>query len=487
VPQPSRRWGTLVGVSLASFMTFLDNNVVNVALPSIQRDLHVSLSGLEWIVSAYILVFSGLMLVGGRLSDIYGRRRMFLIGLAVFTGASLLSGLAGNETVLIAGRALQGVGAAMTVPSTLAIISETFGDAKERARAIGISSAAGALSLALGPLAGGFISQHFHWGWIFLINVPIGLATIAIAAYSMPARRPSSRRTLDVPGLLTSAVMLFSLTYALIDGHDEGWSSPLILAAFALAGVALAVLLAVETRTADPMVDPSLFRSVVFSGGNAALVLWGFGLIGVYFFTAMYLQDVLGFSPTRAGASFVPMALLMALTASIAAPVARRFGAARTVASGLTLIVVGLLLAARVGEHGRFIDLMPAFIALGIGSGFTMMPLNGAVIGVLPPERAGAASGILNTGREVSGLLGITVIGAILTGRQSSAIRGGATQLHAFLEGYQFAIAIAAVIVAVGIPVALATLPGAAPRTETAQPAPSGAELEKAGRRPAAD
>ena len=480
MPQPSRRWGTLVGVSLASFMTFLDNNVVNVALPSIQRELHVSLSGLEWIVSAYILVFSGLMLVGGRLSDIYGRRRMFLTGLAVFTAASLLSGLADNETVLVTGRALQGVGAAMTMPSTLAIISETFSDAKERARAIGISSAAGALSLALGPLTGGFISQHFRWGWIFLINVPIGLAAIAVAAYSMPARRPVGRRTLDVPGLLSSAVMLFSLTYALIEGHDKGWSSPLILAAFALAAAALAVLLAVETRTADPMVDPALFRSAVFSGGNTALVLWGFGLIGVYFFTAMYLQNVLGFSPTRAGAAFVPMALLMAVTASIAAPVARRFGAARTVASGLTLIVVGLLLAARVGEHGHFIDLMPAFTALGIGSGFTMMPLNGAVIGVLPPARAGAASGILNTGREVSGLLGITVIGAILTGRQASAVRGGATQLHAFLDGYQFAIVIAAVIVAVGIPVALATLPGAAPRTAPTRPTPAEADLEHA-------
>ncbi|MFC1418117.1 MFS transporter [Streptacidiphilus cavernicola] len=483
MPLPSRRWGTLTGVSLASFMTFLDNNVVNVALPSVQRDLHLSLSGLEWVVSAYILVFSGLMLVGGRLSDLYGRRRMFLTGLAVFTAASLLSGLAGSESVLILGRALQGVGAAMTMPSTLAIISATFTDPKERARAIGISSASGALSLALGPLTGGFISQHFPWGWIFLINVPIGVAAIAVAAYSMPAQRPVGGRSLDVPGLLASTLMLFPLTYALIEGHDRGWSSPLILAAFALAAAAFGTFLAVEARTADPMVDLSLFRSAVFSGGNAALVLWGFGVMGVYFFTAMYLQNVLGFSPTRAGAAFVPMALLMAVTAAIAAPVSHRFGAARVVGSGLTLIVVGLLLAARVGEHGSFLDLMPAFVALGIGSGFTMMPLNGAVIAVLPPERAGAASGILNTGREVSGLLGVTVIGAILTGRQSSSLRGGATPLHAFLDGYRFAIVIAAVIVAIGVPVALTTLRGAPRRRQPTPPlstAPSPG-LENAG------
>jgi len=478
MPQSARRWGTLTGVSLASFMTFLDNNVVNVALPTIQRDLHLSISGLEWIVSAYILVFSGLMLVGGRLSDIYGRRRLFLTGLAVFTGASLLSGLAGTETVLIAGRALQGVGAAMAMPSTLAIISDTFSDPKERARAVGVSSAAGALSLALGPLTGGFISQHFHWGWIFLINVPIGLATIAITAYSMPARPRAVRRPLDLPGLVTSAATLFSATYALIEGHDRGWTSPLILGSFALAAVALAAFLAIEVRTADPMMDLSLFRSAVFSGGNAALVLWGFGLIGVYFFTALYLQNVLGYSPTKAGASFIPMALLMAATATIAAPVSRRFGAARTVAFGLALIVVGLLLAARVGEHGHYIDLLPAFVALGIGSGFTMMPLNGAIIGVLPPNRAAAASGILNTGREVSGLLGVTVIGAILTARQSSATRGGATQLHAFLDGYQFAIVIAAAIVAIGIPIALTTLRGTDRRTEPVQLTPPAVDVD---------
>jgi EmrB/QacA subfamily drug resistance transporter len=467
-----RRWWTLVGVALATFMTFLDNNVVNVALPSIQRDLHLSISGLEWIVSSYILVFSGLMLVGGRLADVYGRRRLFLAGLTLFTGASLLAGLAGSEGTLVLARLLQGVGAAASMPSTLAIISATFPDAKERSRAVGLWSAVSALALALGPFTGGFISQQWSWGWIFLINVPVGVATIAIIAVSMRESRDALRRRLDVPGLLSSAVALFSVTYALIEGHDRGWTSALILGAFAVAAVGAAVFVVVETRTADPMVDLSMFRSRIFSGGTGALILWGFGVMGVYFFTAMYLQGVLGFSPTEAGAAFVPMALLMAATAPVAGPVARRLGTHVTVAAGLTLIVAGLVMVSFVGEHGHFLDLMPAFVVFGIGSGFTMMPLNDAIIGVLPPNRAGAASALLNAAREVSGLLGVTIVGAILTARQSAVLRGGATPVHAFLSGYQFALLAASAIVFVGVPLSLYTLRGGRRTPVPAEPVP---------------
>ncbi len=453
-----RRWWTLVGVALATFMTFLDNNVVNVALPSIQRELHLSISGLEWIVSSYILVFSGLMLVGGRLADVYGRRRLFIAGLTVFTGASLLAGLAGSETTLVVARVLQGIGAAASMPSTLAIISSTFPDPRERSRAVGIWSAVGALALALGPFTGGFVSEHWDWGWIFLINVPVGVLTIAITTVAMRESRDGVRRRLDVPGLVSSAVTLFALTYALIEGHDRGWTSAVILGSFALAALAGAVFVTVESRTGDPMVDLSMFRERVFSGGIAAMILWGFGVMGVYFFTAMYLQGVLGFSPTEAGAAFVPMALMMAITASVAGPVARRLGTNVTVAFGLSLNVVGLVMVSFVGEHGHFLDLMPAFVAFGVGSGFTMMPLNDAIIGVLPPGRAGAASALMNAAREVSGLLGVTIVGAILASRQASVLRGGATPTHAFLSGYQFALLIAAAIVFAGVPISLYTL-----------------------------
>ncbi|MCO5997582.1 MFS transporter [Actinoallomurus rhizosphaericola] len=456
--ESSRRWWTLTGVALATFMTFLDNNVVNVALPSIQRDLHLTLSGLEWIVSSYILVFSGLMLVGGRLGDVYGRRRLFITGLALFTGASLLAGLANSESILITARVLQGVGASLSVPSTLAIISSTFPDARERSRAVGVWSAVSALALALGPLTGGFISDHWHWGWIFLINVPVGVATIAIIAVSMRETTEDVRRRLDLPGLLTSAVTLLSVTYALIEGSDRGWTSALILGAFALAAVTGAVFIVLETRAADPMVDLSLFRNRVFSGGVGAMVLWGFGVMGVYLFTAMFLQNILGFSPTKAGASIIPMALMMIVIAPFAGSVARRLGTHLTVAAGLTLNVAGLVMVSFVGEGAHFLDLMPSFVLFGIGSGLTMMPLTDAVIGVLPSDRAGAASGVLNATREVAGLLGVTIIGAILTSRQSAALRGGSTPTHAFLAGYQLALLVGAAIVFIGVPLSLYAL-----------------------------
>jgi EmrB/QacA subfamily drug resistance transporter len=469
---PTRRWWTLVGVALATFMTFLDNNVVNVALPSIQRDLHLSISGLEWIVSSYILVFSGLMLVGGRLADVYGRRRLFVGGLALFTVASLIAGLATSQEMLIVARVLQGVGAAASIPSTLAIISATFSDEKERSRAVGVWSAVNALALALGPFTGGFVSERWDWGWIFLINVPVGVVAVAIMMVSMRESRDAVRRRLDLPGLIASAVALFSVTYALIEGHNQGWTSGLILGAFAVAAVAGAVFVVVERRTADPMVDLSLFGIRTFSGGTGAMILWGFGVMGVYFFTAMYLQNVLRFSPTEAGASFVPMALMMAAIAPFAGVLARRIGTHVTVSLGLTLNVAGLVMVSFVGEHGHFMDLMPAFVAFGVGSGFTMMPLNDAIIGVLPPGRAGAASAVMNAAREVSGLLGVTIVGAILTTRQAAVLRGGATPVHAFLSGYRLALLIAAAIVFVGAPLSLATL-------RTRRRTPASAEPER--------
>src|SRR6266700_2958346 len=228
------RW-TLLAVALATFMTYLDNNIVNVAMPAIERDLHLSISGLEWVVSAYVLVFASLLLAGGRLADLYGRRRMFLAGTAVFTVASLVSGLARTEALLLAGRVAQGAGSALAAPTALAIISAMFPGERERGRAVGAWSGVTALAVALGPLAGGFISQHWHWGWIFYINVPLGLLTLAAGAAAISESRDRGvARSLDLPGLVTSTIALSALTYALIQGHAAGWTSPVILAALAL-------------------------------------------------------------------------------------------------------------------------------------------------------------------------------------------------------------------------------------------------------------
>src|SRR5215510_2754374 len=236
-----RKWWTLVAVSLATFMTYLDNNVTNVAIPTIQRSLHLSIAGLEWVVSSYVLVFAGLLLAGGRLADVYGRRRLFYAGTVVFTLASLAAGLAGSGGMLIGARVVQGLGAALLVPTTLAIIMATFKNARERTAAIGIWTAIGAMALAFGPLIGGFISQHLHWGWIFFINVPVGIIALTIAGLAMNESRDTfAVRRLDIPGMIASSVSLFALTYALIEGHDSGWTSPLIVGAFGLAAAAAA-------------------------------------------------------------------------------------------------------------------------------------------------------------------------------------------------------------------------------------------------------
>ena len=462
-----RRWWSLVAVGLATFSTYLDNNVTNVAIPTIQRDLHLSIAGLEWVVSSYILVFAGLLLVGGRLADVYGRRRLFVVGLSVFTLASLGAGLAGSGGVLIAARLAQGLGAALMVPTTLAIIVATFDDARERTRAVGAWAAIGALALAFGPLIGGFISQHLHWGWIFLINVPVGVITMGIALASIrESRDTSAGRNLDVPGLAASAVALFSLTYALIEGHDKGWTSATILGALALAVLAAGVFTLIESRTGHPMVELSLFRSRAFSGGTGTMMLWAFGIFGIYFFTSLYLQGVLGFSPTRAGLAFVPMALCMAVFAGVSGPVAARIGAHRTVALGLALNAVGLSLFWMLGRGATFGSLMPGFVLFGAGSGLMNVPLTNAVLGSMPQERSGMASALLNNSREVAGLLGITVIGAVLRSRQGVALSHGVLPAPAFLDGYHAGLAVTIVLIAAGVLIsyaALRGLPGAAP------------------------
>jgi EmrB/QacA subfamily drug resistance transporter len=441
---------TLLAVALATFMTYLDNNIINVAIPAIQQDLQLTTSGLEWVVSSYILVFASLLLAGGRLADVWGRKRLFLIGLSIFTGASLVAGFAGNVDVLVISRAVQGLGAALVTPTTLAIISATFTEGRQRAAAVGIWSAVGALALAVGPLLGGLLSQYLSWGWIFFINVPVGLATLALAAVAIrESRADSAPSRIDIPGVITSAAALFALTFALIEGHDRGWTSPLILTSFAVAAVMGIVFVQLELRSAEPMVKMSLFRERVFTGGLIALVMWAFGLFGIYFFTSLYLQGVLGFTPTEAGAAFVPMALLMAVGAVISERVSHRLGAHRVVAVAMLLMAGGIASVSLLGDDAGFWSLMPSFAVIGIGGGLTV-PLTASVLDAMPRGEAGVASGIFNASREVAGLLGITVIGAVLTARQATLLTAGETPTDAFLGGYQAGLLLAAGLVAIG-------------------------------------
>src|ERR1700712_968690 len=469
---------TLLAVALATFMTYLDNNIVNVAMPAIQQDLHLTISGLEWVVSSYILVFASLLLAGGRLADVFGRKRVFLVGLGIFTVASLAAGLAGDVTALVISRSLQGLGAALVTPTTLAIISATFTQTRQRATAVGIWSGVGALALAVGPLLGGVLSQHASWEWIFFINVPVGMATFALGAVVITESRIDvGPRRLDIPGLVTSAAALFALTYALIEGQQHGWTSRLILACFALALALGLAFVSIERRSAEPMVALALFSERVFSGGLIALMMWGFGLFGIYFFTSLYLQDVLGFSPTEAGLAFLPMALLMGAGAVMSEQFSRRFGAHRLVAFAMVLMAAGIASVSLLSADATFLDLMPGFAIIGIGGGLTV-PLTASVLDAMPREEAGVASGIFNASREVSGLLGITVIGAILATRQATLLAGGSTPVDAFLGGYRIGGLIAAGLVLAG---AVAAYVGLRPNTAKSSATPKVGELEPIG------
>ena len=453
------RWWALVAVSIANFMAYLDNNVTNVALPTIQRDLHLSTAGLEWVVSSYLLVVAGLLLVGGRVADVYGRRRTFVIGLVIFTLSSLAAGLAGSGGMLIGARAVQGLGAALLMPTTLAIILATFEDARERTTAIGLWGAIGALALAAGPVIGGLVVQHVHWGWIFLINVPIGVITLALGIWAIgESRAQLESRRLDLPGLGTSALALFSLTYALIEGQDLGWTSAVILSAFAVAAVALAAFLVIESRTEYPMVSLPIFRSREFSGGTATMMIWGFGILGIYFFTSLYLQDVLGFSPTKAGLSFVPMALCIAAFSAVSPRLASILGRHRAVAFGLAVMDLGLVLIARQGAGAGFGSLMPGFLLFGGGAGLMNVPLTNAVMDSAPAAQSGIASALFNASREVAGLLGVTVIGAVLSTVRASSLRGGSSQPGAFLDGYHAGMWVTIGVLAAGVVLSYVTL-----------------------------
>ena len=306
VTPENKKWWTLGAVSVGLFMIMLDNTVVNVALPSIRSSLGMSIEGLEWVVAGYALTFAAFMLVGGKLADFLGRRLIFMVGLAVFTGASLACGLAPNGGFLIGARVVQGLGGALMNPATLSIITATFA-ARERGKAIGIWAGVSAMALAIGPLVGGLLTEHVNWNWIFFINVPIGIIGLfATPIFIAETRDESAVQSLDIPGLAASAVGLFSLTYAFIEASNYGWTSARILGAFAIAAVALVSFALLELHQRAPMLDLTLFRNRTFSGANAAMLFVGLAMFGTFFFVSLYMQNVLGYSPVQAGASFLP-------------------------------------------------------------------------------------------------------------------------------------------------------------------------------------
>jgi EmrB/QacA subfamily drug resistance transporter len=465
--EENRKWWTLTALAFALFMIMLDNTVVNVALPSIQSDLGIGQAELEWVVTGYALSFAVLMLSGGKLADMLGRRRVFMVGLAVFTLSSLLCGLADGAGLLIAARVVQGVGAAFMLPATLSIVTATF-PPRQRGTAIGIWAGVSAMALAIGPLVGGLITEHVSWNWVFYVNVPVGVLGLVAAWLIVPESRDTSReQRLDLPGLLASGVGLFALTFALIEANEYGWMSGTILALFGLAGTSLVLFVALELRQRLPMLDLRLFRNSTFAGANVVALLVTLAMFGVFFFISIYMQNVLGYSPTEAGATFLPMTLLIIVVAPLAGRLSDTLGSRWLMAGGLTLVALHLVLLAQLGAEATFWSLLPALLIGGVGMAITMTPMTAAAMSAVPVETSGVGSGILNTFRQVGGALGIALMGAIVAHEAEAATASGATQIDAFLDGLHFGLYVAAAIALAGAVVAALTIRSHAVRHST--------------------
>src|SRR5919201_1007031 len=399
-------WVVLVLICLAQFMVVLDATIVNVALPSIQKDLHLSEGSLQWIVNAYTLVFGGFLLLGGRAGDLLGRKRLFLLGLVIFTGASLLDGLASSEGMLVGARALQGLGAALISPAALSIISTTFEEGAERARALAAWAAIAIGGSAVGLILGGVLTQYFTWPWIFFVNLPVGVATFALSVRLVPESRDvHARRSYDLAGALTVTGGIMVLVYAIVDAQSAGWGSARTLGFFAAAAILLAAFAAVELRATVPLVRLSIFRIRSLLTANVEMFLAMSGMFAMFFFNTLYLQRVLGYGPLTAGLAFLPFTAGIMVSASIASQLATRVGVRPVATAGFLLTAGGLVLLTQLPVHGSYAaNVLPALLLSALGIGAVLMPLT--LIATTGLADQGLASGLFNTSQH-GGVLGL--------------------------------------------------------------------------------
>jgi EmrB/QacA subfamily drug resistance transporter len=414
ITEESRRWWTLGAMCFALFMIMLDNTVVNVALPSIQRGLHATTSALEWTVNAYTLTFAVTLVTGGRLGDLFGRRRMFLFGVAVFGASSFLIGLAQSDAWLIAFRAVQGVGSGFMMPATLSIITNTF-DAHERGRAIGTWAGVSAMALAIGPVVGGFLVEEVSWQSIFFLNVPVAALAIAVTLLAAhESHDETAIREVDTPGVATLTIGLGALVLGLVQSNEWGWGSARVLGLFALALIALAAFVAIERSRRTPMVDFTFFRSRSFFGANVVAFIVSFAMLAMFFFIALYMQDILGFSPLQAGIRFLPSTVMIMIVAPIAGRLADRIGPRPLMTVGLTIVAISLFWMTGITTRSSYGYLLVSFVLMGIGMGVTMSPMSTAAMNSVDVAKAGVASGVLSMVRMVGGTFGVAVMGAII-------------------------------------------------------------------------
>jgi EmrB/QacA subfamily drug resistance transporter len=442
------RWLALIVLCLGDLMIVLDTTIVNVALPSIRADLGFSETSLAWVVNAYLLTFGGFLLLGGRLGDLFGHRRLFLIGIGLFTAASLACGLASSQAFLVGARAVQGLGGAVVAVVALSLIMTLFTEPAERAKAMGVIGFVAAGGGSIGVLLGGILTDVLSWHWIFLVNLPVGVAVFALCLALLPGGGgQAAAGRLDVAGAVTVTTSLMLAVYAIVNGNQAGWASIQTLGLLASAAVLLALFLGIETRARSPLMPLGLFRLRNVATANVVGVLWAAAMFAWFFLSALYLQLVLGYSPLQVGLGFLPANLIMAaFSLGLSAKLVMRFGFRAPLATGLLLSAVGLVLFARAPVDGSFaVDVLPSMILLGFGAGMAFNPMLLAAMSGVEQSEAGLASGIVNTAFMMGGALGLAVLASLAASRSDSLLASGDNALVALNGGYHAAFLVAAV------------------------------------------
>ncbi len=473
------RWLALIILCLGDLMIVLDTTIVNVALPSIREDLGFSQTSLAWVVNAYLLTFGGFLLLGGRLGDLFGHRRLFLLGISLFTLASVACGLATTQALLVAARAVQGLGGAVVSAVALSLMMTLFTEPAERAKAMGVFGFVMAGGGSIGVLLGGLLTDALDWHWIFLVNVPIGVAVYALSLKLVPASRGAATGgRLDVAGAVTVTASLMLAVYAIVNGNETGWTSGQTLGLLAAAAVLLAVFLGIEATVRSPLMPLRLFRLRNVATANVVGVLWAASMFAWFFLSALYLQLVLGYSPMEVGLAFLPANLIMGVfSVGISAKLVMRFGNRLPLATGLLLAALGLMLFARAPVDGSFVvDVLPSMILLGVGAGMAFNPVLLAAMSDVEPSESGLASGVVNTSFMMGGALGLAVLASLAASRTDALLASGDGQLIALNGGYHAAFVVGAIFaVAAAVVGALFLRVATATETESrdALPAPA--------------
>jgi EmrB/QacA subfamily drug resistance transporter len=453
----TNRWLVLVLVCIAQFMVILDATIVNVALPSIQHGLHFSPASLQWVVNAYALVFGGFLLLGGRASDLLGRQRLFIAGVVVFTVASLINGIATSSGVLIGGRALQGLGAALVSPAALSIVTTTFAEGRERTKALGIWSAIAAGGGAVGLIVGGLLTETLSWRWVFFVNLPIGIAAALLSLRFIPNSRSEEKpETADVAGAVTVTGGLLVLVYAIVKAQSYGWASGRTLGLFAVAVALLASFVVIELRSRSPLIRLGIFRMRSLTSSNLSMLLVASGMFSMFYFASLYVQEILGYGPLKAGFAFLPFTFGIVIGAGAAQALIQRLGIRVVTASGLTIATIGLALFTQVTTHGSYwTEVFAGVAVMSIGMGLTFVPLTLLATTNVEHEDAGLASGIFNTSQQIGGALGLAILSTLAASRTASLTADGIARPEALTRGYHVAFAVGAAFLAAGLVVLL--------------------------------